>query len=306
VPASAIANNTDREIIFDRIFDAPPAVVYNVWTDPEHLTHWYGPNGFTTAIQEMDVRPGGVWHLIMRGPDGADYKNRLVFLEVVKFQSLVYRHEPDKGSEAATHETTVTFAPEPGGKTRLRMRMLFTSAAERERIVTKYHAIEGGNQTLGRLAAHLARTTAASVVFTRIFDAPRELVFQAWTDPAHLKHWWGPTGFTNPVCEFDARPGGAIRIHMRAPDGVIYPMSGTVQQVDEPNRLVFISSALDENGDPFFRQLNNVTFEDQDGKTKLTLHVTVSNITERGRPFIAGMEMGWNLSLDRLAKLIAR
>jgi uncharacterized protein YndB with AHSA1/START domain len=64
------------------------------------------------------------------------------------------------------------------------------------------------------------------LVLTRVFDAPRELVFKVWTDPKHLARWWGPRGFTNPVCELDLRPGGAILIHMRGPDGTVYPMTG--------------------------------------------------------------------------------
>ncbi len=76
-------------------------------------------------------------------------------------------------------------------------------------------------------------------MITRTFDSPRELVFKAWTDPKHVTQWWGPHGFTNPVCELDVRPGGAIRIHMRGPDGTVYPMTGTFHEVVEPERLVF-------------------------------------------------------------------
>src|SRR5437016_584736 len=81
------------------------------------------------------------------------------------------------------------------------------------------------------------------VVITRIFDAPRELVFKAWTDPKHMAQWWSPKWFTNPVCELDVRPGGAILIHMAGPDGVVYPMKGVFQEIVAPQRLVFISSA---------------------------------------------------------------
>src|ERR1700730_7092158 len=76
---------------------------------------------------------------------------------------------------------------------------------------------------------------------TRVFDAPREMVFKAWTDPKLLAQWWGPKGFTNPVCELDVRPGGAIRVHMRGPDGTVYPMTGVYQEVVEPERIVFTS-----------------------------------------------------------------
>src|ERR1700687_1787215 len=90
------------------------------------------------------------------------------------------------------------------------------------------------------------------LVLTRVFDAPREIVFKAWTDAKQMAQWWGPNGFTNPVCELDVRVGGAMRIHMRAPNGVVYPMKGIFKEIDEPNRLVFVSSALDEKGNSMF------------------------------------------------------
>lgn len=144
------------------------------------------------------------------------------------------------------------------------------------------------------------------LVMTRIFDAPREVVFKAWTDPERLKLWWGPTGFTNPVCELDVRPGGAIRIHMRAPNGIVYPMTGVYREIVEPERLVFSSSALDDKGNPLFEILNTVTFAEHGGKTKLTVHAKVMMATPAGAPHLAGMEMGWSLTLDRLAEYVAK
>jgi uncharacterized protein YndB with AHSA1/START domain len=144
------------------------------------------------------------------------------------------------------------------------------------------------------------------VMITRVFDAPRSVVFGMWTNAEHLKHWWGPTGFTNPVCEFDPRPGGAIRIHMRAPDGVVYPMTGVVIEIVEPERLVFTSAALDENGNAMFENLNTVTLAEHGGKTKLTLHAKVSTATAKAAPYLAGMEEGWKLTLDRLADYSSR
>ena len=305
MPANAPVNETDREIVLTRIFDAPPETVFAVWTDPKHLPHWYGPNGFTTTIKEIDVRPGGIWRLVMRGPDGVDYHNRIVFLEVDKPDRLVYKHQPEKDDESGNHEVTVTFAPEPGMKTKLTLRMLFPSAADREYVVTRHGAIEGGKQTLGRLASHLDRMLGRDLLITRVFDAPRDLVFKAWTEPARVSQWWGPTGFTAPRCELDLRPGGAIRIDMRGPDGTIYPMGGTFRQIDEPNQLIFTSYPLDANGEPEFEGLNTVTFDEDDGKTKITLHVSVSKRTAEGDKHLAGMEPGWNLTLDCLAAYLA-
>ena len=144
------------------------------------------------------------------------------------------------------------------------------------------------------------------VVITRILDAPRSLVFKAWTDPKHVAQWWGPHGFTTPVCELDVRPGGAIRIHMRGPDGTVYPMTGVYQEIVEPERLVFTGAALDEEGNPLFEVLNTVTLAEQGGKTTLTLQARVVKSTAEAIPYLEGMEAGWEQSLERLEAHLAK
>jgi uncharacterized protein YndB with AHSA1/START domain len=138
------------------------------------------------------------------------------------------------------------------------------------------------------------------LALTRVFDAPRKLVFKAWTDPKIVAQWWGPHHFTNPVCELDARPGGAIRIHMRGPDGTVYPMTGTYQEIVEPERIVFTSAALDAAGNPMFEMLTTVTFAEQDRKTKQILRTRVIKSTAEAPRYLAGMEAGWTQSLQRL------
>ncbi len=140
------------------------------------------------------------------------------------------------------------------------------------------------------------------MVLTRVFQAPRELVFKAWTERDRLQRWWGPKGFTNPVCEVDARAGGSMRIHMRAPDGKVYPMTATFHEVTAPERIVFTSGALDASGQPMFEILNSVTFEEQGVNTELTVRARVTMTTPAAPQFLAGMEQGWSMSLDnRLA-----
>ena len=144
------------------------------------------------------------------------------------------------------------------------------------------------------------------LVLTRILDAPRELVFKAWTDPKHMAQWWGPKYFTNPVCELDVRPGGAILIHMRDPDGVDYPMKGTFQEVVEPERLVFTTSAIeDDEANPQLESVTIVTFAEHDGKTKLTVQAVVTKAMPGAEGALAGMEEGWTQSLDKLADHLA-
>jgi uncharacterized protein YndB with AHSA1/START domain len=147
--------------------------------------------------------------------------------------------------------------------------------------------------------------TERELALTRVLDAPRELVFKVWTDPKHFVQWWGPHKFTNPVCELDARPGGAILIHMRGPDGTVHRMTGVYVEVVRPERLVFTSSALDQNGKALFEQRTTVTFDEQNGKTKLTVHSRVYKAIPAAAPALQGMEMGWTQTLERLASHLA-
>jgi len=141
---------------------------------------------------------------------------------------------------------------------------------------------------------------APDLLLTRLLNAPRELVFKVWTDPEQLRQWWGPQEFTNPVCELSPHRGGAIRIDMRAPDGTIYPMAGTYQEVVAPERLVFRSAALDAHGEPLFEVLHSVTFAAEGQKTRLTVRAHVLKTTAAAAPHLRGAEQGWSQSLDRL------
>ncbi len=323
--ASAATDTADRELVFTRVFDAPRELVFEAWTDPKHVARWWGPNGFTTTIQEMDVRPGGVWRHVMRGPDGRDYLNKIIFLEVVRPERLVFKHEPEKGSEPVTHQTTVTFAEE-GSKTSVTMRMLFPSAKAREYVVTTYGAIEGAKQTLGRLAEHLPKMRVngrqaehPDFVITRVFDAPRERVWNAFTDADHLKHWWGPKGFTMQTIKLDLRPGGVFHYSMRSPDGRETWGKFVYREIVPPDGMVFVNSFSDETGNlvrhPFsstwpLEVLNTLTLAQHDDQTRLTLAGGPINASEEEREtFAAGhasMQKGFGGTFDQLAEYLAK
>jgi uncharacterized protein YndB with AHSA1/START domain len=144
------ANAPLREIVSTRVFDAPRELVFAAWTDPKGITKWWGPHGFTTTTHEMDVRPGGVWRHTMHGPDGVDYENEIVYMEVVNPERLTYDHV----SRPLFH-ATVTFEDQ-GGRTKLTLRMLFETAEEREWVAREHGAVEGAAQTLERLGELLA------------------------------------------------------------------------------------------------------------------------------------------------------
>ena len=145
----------ERTIVMTRTFDAPRTLVFKAWTDPQHIGNWWGPQGFTVTTHAIDIRPGGVWSFTLHGPDGVDYPNWIVYEEITAPERLVYRHGETAADDPEQFHVTVTFA-EQAGRTLLTMNMLFSTAAERERTVG-FGAIELGQQTLGRLAEHLAQ-----------------------------------------------------------------------------------------------------------------------------------------------------
>ncbi len=144
-------STSDREIVTTRLIDAPRELVFDAWTAPEHVSRWWGPNGFTLTIHEMDVRPGGAWRFIMHGPDGADYKNEIVFVEIARPDRIIYDH-----ISVPRFRQTATFEDE-GGKTRLTMRGLFETAQDYKLAVETFGAIEGAKQHVARLAEYVTR-----------------------------------------------------------------------------------------------------------------------------------------------------
>jgi uncharacterized protein YndB with AHSA1/START domain len=152
----------------------------------------------------------------------------------------------------------------------------------------------------------LLRAAPREFTITRLLAVPVPDVWAAWTEPEQLARWWGPKGYTNPVCHIDPRPQGPIHIVMRAPDGSEYDNRGTVQSVDPPRSLVFTIEL--KNPDQSTRLVNLTTVElAQDGNgTLLRVRVRVLRETADAAPDIAGMHAGWSQSLDRLAAPVPR
>jgi uncharacterized protein YndB with AHSA1/START domain len=150
-------------------------------------------------------------------------------------------------------------------------------------------------------AAHYGE---GSVVIARVFEAPRALVWQAWTDPKMLAAWFGPRGFTSSVPELDLRVGGALRIVMHGPDGNDYPMKGVFREVMPPSRLVFSNIALDNDGNHLLEGETAVTFAERDGKTTLTVTTHAVGLVPYAPQMIAGMEAGWTQSIDKLEAML--
>ena len=148
---------------------------------------------------------------------------------------------------------------------------------------------------------------ARELIITRLIHAPRARIFRAWTDPAQLAQWWGPEGFTTPVCEMDPRPGGIFRTVMRAPDGSEYPTAGVFLEVVEPERIVFTDAytvGWVPTAQPFMTAIT--TLEDEGGHTRYTARARHWTVADRERHEQMGFYQGWGSSLERLVSLVTK
>lgn len=145
----------DREIVLSRVVAAPRDLVFKVWTDPQHLPKWFGPEGFEAETLEIDIRVGGRWRFIFVGPNGKRYENRMVFLKIDAPRLLEIDHGTDKDADPNRFRVTVTFDEQSDGKTVVTLRQLHPTKAQRDAGIG-FGAVEFGYQTLDKLARHLA------------------------------------------------------------------------------------------------------------------------------------------------------
>jgi uncharacterized protein YndB with AHSA1/START domain len=144
----------DREIVISRVISAPRELVFEAFTEVRHLSQWWGPEGFSTTTREFEFRAGGEWVFVMHGPDGTDYQEWISWTEITAPERIAMLHGEFRGDPNA-FESVLTFAPDGAG-TRIEMRTVFPTKELRDDAVERYHAIEGGEQTLGNLEAYVA------------------------------------------------------------------------------------------------------------------------------------------------------
>jgi uncharacterized protein YndB with AHSA1/START domain len=151
----ALARPSDREVTFARVLDAPRSLVWKVWTHPRHLHEWFGPAGFTATTYEFSFVVGGVWRFTMHGPDGTDYPTVIVFREIVPPERLVYDNGWDLPGAPLDFTVVVTLVAD-GEKTRFSLHIAFANAEAMKIAVERYGVLEGGVQTLARLAEYVS------------------------------------------------------------------------------------------------------------------------------------------------------
>ena len=307
-----VSKTADREISITRILNAPKELVFEVWTDPKHIPEWWGPNGFTTTIHEMDLRPGGKWRHTMHGPDGKGYPNEATFTEIVKPDLIKFTHALPK------FDVTVTFEA-VGNKTRLTMCNVFETAEIRNIIAKEHGAIEGQKQTIDHFEELLSKMSEGKeLVITRTFNAPRKLVYKAFSEAEALAQWWGPKGAEIGVNKFDFKPGGIFHYSMQSPMGDMWGRFYYMEIV-EPERIVFTNSFSDKNGNitraPFSNDfpleiMNILTLKEQEGKTTVTLKGSPINATEAEFNFFtnmfSGMQQGFAGTFDQLEEYLSK
>jgi uncharacterized protein YndB with AHSA1/START domain len=200
-----------------------------------------------------------------------------------------------------------------GGKTRLTLRNAFATAEAFQHVVKTYGAVEGGKQTVGRLAEQVEKSFLNEFVITRTFNAPRELVFKSWVEPERFAKWFGPKGVTVKSAKQDLRPGGSLHTCMVTPDGHEIWGKMVYREIAAPEKLVYINSFSDANGgltrhpmSPTWplEMLTTVILKEIAGKTELTLTWSPINASEEEKATfvsgMAGMTGGWTGTFDQL------
>src|SRR4249919_4366753 len=157
----ATAQSVDREIVISRVISAPRELVFEAFTEVRHLSRWWGPDGFTTTTRAFEFRVGGAWGFVMHGPDGTDYQEWITWREIMPPKRIALLHGESRDDPNA-FESVLAFEP-AGDETRIVMRTVFPTKELRDEAVEKYHAIEGGEQTLRNLAAYVAEIVRKGV-----------------------------------------------------------------------------------------------------------------------------------------------
>jgi uncharacterized protein YndB with AHSA1/START domain len=313
---SQVQPSADNEILITRLISAPRDLVWRAFTEVRHMTHWWGPNGFSTTTFDMDVRVGGWWRYLMHGPDGTDYPNWIHYNEVKAPELLAYDHGSTDESKPE-FRSRITLEAQ-GDRTLVSLRVIFKTQAQRDAVAE--YAVQGGQQTLARLDAYASHTQPdQQFAISRTLNAPRALVWKAWSEADHLGQWWGPKECSIRVAHLEFVPGGSFHYAMQWPGGQDMWGRFRYRHIVPQESIEFINSFSDAQGNitraPFFDDwplevFNTVVFTEQGDKTLMTLRGGPINAlpAERARfaSIFESMQQGFGGTFDRLAEHLAK
>lgn len=280
---------TTTPFVISREFNAPRKLVWLAHTDAAHMSRWYTPAGAKVIHMSLDLRPGGVYHYGLRFPDGGEMWGKQLYREIVPYEKIIHlqafsdaaggisRHPMAPTWPALMHATT-TF--EDAGDNRTRLTVSWSPfEASPEEIATfdaaRANMSGGFAGTFAQLDAWF-EATATALMHSRWLPAPREVVWDALTDPAKVNVWWGPDGFHNVDVTQDVRVGGVWSFTMIGPDGTRYANHAVYREVTAPERLVY------DHGDGatvMFRA--EIELTEESGGTRVTLRLTLPDRASR-------------------------
>ena len=303
----------DREIVVTRLIDAPVERVWRAWTDDSEIVKWWGPHGFSDETSSREFKPGGHWRHTMIGPDGTRFSNYATYKLIEEHKRIVIVNAGSKedDEEGMGMRTEVTFKA-VGGKTELTLRNVLSTAAMRERVVKEFKAVEGGQQTLSRLNAHVA----GQFHMSRLVSAPRERVWRAWSDPKELPRWMGPQGSETTHSDLDFRVGGSYHYALEFAGVEMWGLTD-YKEIVKPEKIVYVQQFSDKDRGlathplaPTWpkRMLATILFQDFGPKTLISLYWEALEPTPAERETfakgVAGMNQGWAGTFDRLDALL--
>ena len=307
-------SSAGRELMVTCRLNAPRELVWEMWTNPEHIKHWWGPTGYTNTIYKMDVKEGGEWDFTMHGPDGTDYRNTHVFMKLVKNEKIVLQH-----ATAPKFKMEVWMTPQ-GDKTLLTIRSQFESVEQLKKVIEVFKADVGLKQNVDKLEQYINKLPMEKeLVIMRQFNAPRELVFKAWTEPERLAQWWGPKGGDIHVSKLELKPGGTFLYTMKQPNGQDMWGKFVYREITPPEKLVFVNSFSNGDGgitgNPWMpiwplEILNTLTLTEHEGKTTLTIKGKPINATaeeiKNFEGFRDSMQAGFAGSFEQLDEYLKK
>lgn len=302
-----VAEPDKPTIVTRRVVNAPRSLVFEAFTKPEHLKRWMGPRSLAMTVCEVDLRVGGRWRMVHRTPDGQEFGFHGEFREIARPERIVrtFVFEPMPEHEAL--ETLVL--EERAGLTTL------TTTSVHKTIQGRDGHLSGGRMEAGmtdgyaRLDDLLGEMRAAVIgpgasgskpaefVVSRVFNAPRRLVFEAWTKAEHIEKWFTPKPLTTPRCEVDFRVGGVFHLVMRMPNGTEFPLNAKFTEIVAPEKIVFVGKMHDGND-----VATTVTFTEVAGQTTLTARQTYAFESDSTR----GAPQGWKATLNQLGEHVTK
>jgi uncharacterized protein YndB with AHSA1/START domain len=307
-----------NEIYITRLYDAPVKLVWEAWTDLEHVAKWWGPRGFTITTKSKDLRPGGKWIYTMHGPDGVDYPNITTYHEVEKYKKLVYDHGGNE--ERPKLFTVVVNFEEQKGKTLMSISFALPSEEE-AKAMKKFIKAAGGNGTWDRLGEYLEQESSGkdSFIINRSFAADQKTLFDMWVKPEHLSRWLAPKGSSLSFLRTNVEEGGSSHYAMKhAEGGEMYGMLH-YKRIQPHDLLIYTQNFSDKDGKlikPAFapswpdQMLTTVTFASEGPQeTRVTVKWEIhGNASAAERQTFhdakAGMTGGWTGSFDKLEELL--